>query len=319
MDRKDLHLEKEGQALLVRCNGIRQQVVPMKLLERVVVHQDTQLTTNVLIAMVRNRVSLVVLSRKGEIAQVLGSPHNDSEPRLAQYTLFEQPMVRRRLSGETVLARLKGEHQLLESIRAYRGDSGRALASGLELLGPRVDRLEESFLNEKRWPEIQKLRGIEGAAAAVFFRSFQTVFPPAFGFNARRRRPPPDPVNAVLSLGYTLLHVDAVRSLWGSGLDPWVGYFHEPSYGRESLASDLIEHHRHRIEEWAWELFRERTLTRDHFSERDGGCFLGKEGRKRFYACWEMRARGLRRLLRIQSYGLAKRLSTLREERGAFV
>ena len=88
---------------------------------------------------------------------------------------------------------------------------------------------------------MERLRGIEGAAAAAYFQGFTRLFPPSLEFTGRNRRPPRDPVNAVLSLSYTPLHFEAVQAVCAAGLDPLIGFYHELVFGRESLASDLIE------------------------------------------------------------------------------
>ena len=150
------------------------------------------------------------------------------------------------------------------------------------------------------------LNGLEGAGAAAYFRAYATLFPDALGFARRRRRPPPDPVNVCLSLGYTLLHHEAVREAQVVGLDPLLGFLHVPERGRESLASDLIEPLRPHVDEWVWRRFAGRELRLEHFShERGGGCLLGKAGRRLFYDAFEPFCAGLRRLLRRMARGLA--------------
>jgi CRISPR-associated protein Cas1 len=83
------------------------------------------------------------------------------------------------------------------------------------------------------------LRGLEGTAARAHFAGLAAVLPPALGFTGRNRRPPRDPANACLSLGYTLLHAEAVTAAQAAGLDPLLGFYHRPAFGCESLASDL--------------------------------------------------------------------------------
>jgi CRISPR-associated protein Cas1 len=154
------------------------------------------------------------------------------------------------------------------------------------------------------------LRGLEGAGAAAFFRGYTTLFAPALGFNARRRRPPPDPVNACLSIGYTLLQSHAVKACWAAGLDPMVGFLHLPSHGRASLACDLVEPWRAHVEQWVLDAFRSGSLRSDHFG-RDGvgACLVGKAARAFIYeASGPMQRRcsiGLRRHARLLAKTLA--------------
>jgi CRISPR-associated endonuclease Cas1 len=111
------------------------------------------------------------------------------------------------------------------------------------------------------------------------------VMPPALQFTGRNRRPPRDPVNACLSLGYTLLHAQAVQACAVAGLDPLLGFYHRPAFGRESLASDLIEALRPAVDLWVWELVRSRTLLEDHFSHARPRCLPAGQSRARHLLC----------------------------------
>lgn len=155
---------------------------------------------------------------------------------------------------------------------------------------------------------LASLRGYEGAAAAAYFGGYVHLFADALNFTGRKKRPPPDPVNVCLSLGYTLLHYDAVRACHIVGLDPMLGFFHDVCFGRESLACDLMEPLRPLMDRWIWQLFKNKQLRPEHFSDDVGGrCQMNKVGRQVFYAYYESQAGPARRLLR--SYAYALRLS----------
>ena len=145
---------------------------------------------------------------------------------------------------------------------------------------------------------VGQLRGIEGAAAAGFFQGYTQLFAPTLTFSGRNRRPPRDPVNAALSLGYTLLHAEAVHAAHTAGLDPMIGFFHELDFGRASLASDLIEPLRPQVDQWVWDSFRSEWLRPEHFGREGDACLLGKAGREHFFSAYERFARPRRRLLR---------------------
>ena len=117
-----------------------------------------------------------------------------------------------------------------------------------------------------------------------------------------------DPVNVCLSLGYTLLHAQAVQACTAAGLDPLLGFYHRPAIGRESLASDLMDPLRPAVDLWVWEQLRSRTLRDEHFSSDQGACLLGKAGRSIFYTQWEHAKQPLRRWLRAQCQALARDL-----------
>lgn len=150
-------------------------------------------------------------------------------------------------------------------------------------------------------PDLAALRGLEGSAANLYFSAFAALVPASLHFKGRNRRPPRDPVNAVLSLAYTLLHAEAVLAAHAAGLDPAIGFYHQPSYGRESLASDLVEPLRPDVDRWVLRLFNKQTLRADDFTNSaQTGCLLGKAGRTRFYQEWESQAESMRHALQAQ-------------------
>lgn len=104
-------------------------------------------------------------------------------------------------------------------------------------------------------------------------------------------------MNVCLSLGYTLLHHEAVRALVSRGLDPTLGIYHDITPGRESLACDLAEPLRPAIDRFVLRMFEGNHLTANLFSTRGSACRMGKDGRKVFYRSFEDTAPGLRRLL----------------------
>ncbi|MCZ7659386.1 MAG: CRISPR-associated endonuclease Cas1 [Xanthobacteraceae bacterium] len=136
-------------------------------------------------------------------------------------------MIRKIDEGATLLAALEAQS---------RGDAG-ALAAARR----RMAEASALAANAAATPDLHVLRGREGAAARAFFPAYATAFTPALGFAGRNRRPPRDPVNVCLSLGYTLAHAEALRAAARTGLDPQLGVYHDLAPGRDSLACDLAE------------------------------------------------------------------------------
>ncbi len=139
----------------------------------------------------------------------------------------------------------------------------------------------------KQASNLDTVRGLEGAAAACYFETLAYGLPASLNFDGRNRRPPKDPFNALLSLGYALLHSEAVLAIHAAGLDPYVGFYHVVEHGRESLACDLVEPLRHEIDRLCWRLVAEKTLTAKDFSQSEKMCLLNKTGRVRFYQAYE--------------------------------
>ncbi len=305
LDRKNLSVKLDGQALVLYEDGARKGSVPLNLLERVVMHGNVLLESRVLGALSERNISLLLLSgRYSEAtAMLVGRSHNDSMRRIGQYRLVEDSELRKELAFQLICHKLRAQRRFLHDALLQRPDLRYPLSTSNETLMTILNTLAQ--LSEL--PDSDQLQGYEGAGAAAFFSGYRHLFPDALKFTGRKKRPPPDPVNVCLSLGYTLLHYDAVRALHQVGLDPMLGFFHELHFGRESLACDLIEPLRPLVDRWVWQLFRDRQLTMDHFSFENERCLLGKAGRQIFYGCYEAEARAVRRLLRLNGYRLARR------------
>jgi CRISPR-associated protein Cas1 len=156
---------------------------------------------------------------------------------------------------------------------------------------------------------LEELLGMEGAAAAEYFAEFagmlrpqeedeipglETNVPEApwarFDFNGRNRRPPTDPVNALLSLAYSLLAKECTVAAYAVGLDPYVGFYHQPRHGRPALALDLMEEFRPLIAESAvLTAINNRYVTPRDFVTAGRAVNLSPAGRKQFFQCFEQR------------------------------
>jgi CRISPR-associated protein Cas1 len=134
---------------------------------------------------------------------------------------------------------------------------------------------------------IPALMGVEGAAAARYFSLWAGLWQPPWHFPGRNRRPPRDPINALLSLGYTLAlsRVGQLAAL--RGLDPAVGFLHSPVDGRPALALDLLEPVRPWVDQWVWRLLDSGAFTPEDFTHgKADGCRLAKAARAVFYREW---------------------------------
>ncbi|MCP5197802.1 MAG: CRISPR-associated endonuclease Cas1 [Gammaproteobacteria bacterium] len=304
LDRRHLNVRLDGKRLLIDEPDARPRGVPLALIERVVMQGRVQFDSGVLAALAEQGTSVVCLSARQSrrTAMVLGAGHGDARRRLAQYRLAFEPDARLLLARQLIAGKLRAQMRLLEAAQAQRPDVRKPLHAGLTTMQGLLPALAVARNRDT-------VLGLEGAGAAAHYAALTALFPPSLRFTGRNRRPPRDPVNACLSLGYTLLHCEAVRAAYGAGLDPLLGFFHEPAYGRESLACDLIEPLRPRLDGWVWHLFRERRLRENDFVLDKGACLLAKAGRQTFYAGYESWIPPLRRYLRRESYRLARWLS----------
>jgi CRISPR-associated protein Cas1 len=170
--------------------------------------------------------------------------------------------------------------------RHAEGDVQRALAQ--------LAALARQAKNER---SAESLLGIEGTAARIYFGQFGKLLRPpreslSFAFEERNRRPPRDPVNALLSFAYALLLKDVTAAAIAAGLEPDVGFFHRPRFGRPALALDLAEEFRPVIADSVvlTAVNNGEVRARD-FIARAGAVALTQEGRRRFTATYERRMR----------------------------
>ena len=160
-------------------------------------------------------------------------------------------------------------------------DAGRSPVTELEAILPRVAAA----------PTIESLNGLEGAAAAAYFRSFRAALKDEWEFTARSYHPPTDPVNSLLSLGYTLLYNNVLTAASVAGLDPYLGIYHRPRPGHAALASDLMEEQRALVvDTLVLTALNKRIIGKHDFrQEATSGIRLTPGALKRFLALYATR------------------------------
>ena len=291
VDRRNVELKADGEALVFIENGQRVGTVPLQPLSRVFLRGDIKLSASLLGKLGEHDIGVIVLSgRKSTPSLLLGRPHNDAARRVAQYRLSLDGDYCLKFSRAIVAAKLSGQLDLIRERRANDPMHRYALSVCERRISGMLAQVDAQ-------ESIATLRGLEGASAAAYFEALAEIVPASLNFHGRNRQPPRDPLNAVLSLTYTLLHAEAALALYGAGLDPFIGFYHCLDFGRESLACDVMEALRPQADRFALMLFREGTLASGDFTNTESGCLLGKAGRGRYYAAYETRAEYFRREL----------------------
>lgn len=299
IDRRGVELETEGEAIVFRENGQRLGTVPIAPLTRVFLRGDVKLSASLLGKLGENSVGVVILSgRFGRPTLLLARPHNDANRRVAQIRLSLDEEASLAIAHDLIDRKLNQQIEWLRELRETSLQVRYEITHAMKGLENHRQRIPE-MLNAA------SLRGLEGAAAAQYFSALQTVVPEALHFHGRNRRPPRDPFNVLLSLTYTLLHAEIAIALHGLGFDPYVGFYHRLEFGRESLASDLLEPLRPLADQFALKLIKKRLLNADHFSTTAQGCLLGKAGRTHYYAAYGEHSEQLRRAIHQEAEKLA--------------
>lgn len=300
IDRKHVRLDLDADALVFYENGERIGTIPLGPLQRIVIRGNAEVDTGLLGRLGQHGIGIIVLAgRKHEPSLFLPRPHKDAARRLAQYQAASDPTICLILAQDVVRQKLSAQTGFLRAKLHARPDARYELTRALRGIEGIVEQIDAQA-------ELAALRGLEGAAANLYFSAFTALVPASLHFQGRNRRPPRDPLNAILSLGYTLLNAEAVLAAHANGLDPAIGFLHQPSHGRDSLASDLVESHRVTVDAWAIHLFNKQILRAEDFSTTTGGCLLGKAGRTRFYKEWEAQAESLRHALDRQCHALVR-------------
>lgn len=187
---------------------------------------------------------------------------------------------------------------LSKAIVAAKGKNQRTMLqrNSDKELGPDLDSMARLVKKAENAASLEELLGIEGNLAAYYFANFRhlirpkAVDDPSFDFNARNRRPPKDPVNALLSFGYTMLTKECAVALASAGLDPHWGFYHQPRHGRPALALDLMEEFRPVVADSAViSAINMGVVKNGDFEFGANGCMLTASGRKAFLRTFENR------------------------------
>jgi CRISPR-associated protein Cas1 len=288
VDRRNVQLELDAGAIVFRENGERIGTVPIAPLTRVFLRGDVHLSSSLLGRLGEKGIGVVILSgRQGKPSLLLARPHNDASRRVEQIRKSLDADFCLHFSRALIDTKLQRQIEWFDELRATDAQARYALTHAMHALTAHRNHLRKA-------DTLASLRGIEGSAAHCYFEGLKATVPAQLNFKKRNRRPPRDPFNALLSLTYTLVHAELAIALYGAGLDPYVGFYHQLDFGRESLASDLLEPLRPLVDRFCLHLVQSRTLTADHFSTSDAGCLLGKAGRTHYYAAYEKYSEVLR-------------------------
>ncbi len=282
------HVGRRSEHLIVKKDGAELARVPIHAVRQVVVFGNVQLTTQALQTLVENEVPVAYLTGYGKFvgALVPAGPKNVGL-REAQYRRFAAPAECLGLAKAVVRAKLANQRTLL--MRSLRGDDARGSDD------PAARGLYDLLCGIDGATSAESLLGTEGQGAALYFGTFGRFLRPqpdgrGFDFTTRNRRPPRDPVNALLSFAYALLTKDCFSAVCTVGFDPYKGFFHANRHGKPSLALDLMEEFRPVIaDSVVLTLINNELVGPDDFLVWRGACQLTEQGRKAFFAAYEQR------------------------------
>ena len=274
-------LAARSQSLVVRGDGAVQARIPAVGVRSVVALAPTHLTSAAVSLCARHGIELVVVPRHPGVLARLGASEAGLALRRAQHRRADDPAWCLAFARAVVRGKVRNQRRLL----------GRARMAGDPAVAVARARLEELLAAVERAGSVPALRGLEGCAAAAYFRGVRALVNPEFGFRARNRRPPRDPVNALLGFAYTLLTAEAAAAVAGAGLEPALGFYHRARAGRPALALDLVEELRAPVADAV--VLRATGLRTvrpaDFRAAAGGGVRMRREARRRFVEVYEWR------------------------------
>lgn len=274
--------------------------VPLNKITRVNVHGNITLTTPAIVALLNRHVEITYLTRFGGFqGRISGEEHKFGQLRLIQRRAHDDPSTMLYIARMCVRSKLHNQRTLL--LRSNRTRNHPKIEKAAALIGALIERIDQLPSEDIAPPNptrpqsgtiLGKLMGIEGKAATAYFSVFGLLFPDEWSktFPGRRKRPPTDPINSMLSFGYTLLTSRMTSAVYTVGFDPYVGYLHSTQYGNPALALDLVEMFRAPVvDSVVLTMINNRMIKLDDFEMQMGGCRMNDEPRKHFLQKYEER------------------------------
>jgi len=281
----DAFIGKTDERLRVRADKKTILDVPMIKVEGVVVLGRATVSPAAMIELLERQIPLSFLTGMGRYLGRIEPPLTKNIfVRSAQWRASGESPQALHIARGVIRGKLKNYRQMF--LRAQRNDAALDFS-------PALTRLERAIAPLAKTDTINALRGLEGAGSAAYFGQFDTLIrAEGFSFEARRRRPPTDPINALLSFGYALLRHDVQSAVNIAGFDPYLGYLHVERYGRPSLALDLMEEFRPLVvDAMVLAAVNKRSLLPGDFIAEplSGAVSLTDEGRRTFLRLYEQK------------------------------
>jgi len=279
---------KKEETLEIYVDDVKSASARLNEISQVVLMGNVYVTTPCLHTLMERDITVSWHSFGGWFkGHTVGTGHKNVEIRTAQYRASFDSSACQRLAKGLVVAKIQNSRTLLR--RNWKdGEAPETM----------MDQFKQDIDAARRASSLPELLGVEGNAAARYFGSFRQMLSRGpdtgeefvFDFTKRNRRPPTDPVNALLSFAYSLLVRTWTVTLSGVGFDPYRGFYHQPRYGRPALALDMMEPFRPLIADSSViQAINNGEVKPTDFISAAGSVALDGDGRKRFIACFERR------------------------------
>ncbi len=285
--RQETYLHKERETIVIKHGDQKLAQFPSLALENIHCFGRVSVSPFLMGYLTQQGIGLSFFTEYGRfLARVQGPETGNVLLRRSQYRWADDEEKSLSVARLMIAAKIANSRSALQRELRNHGEQPD--------LKKAVDALAVSLRNARHASSRASLMGIEGDAASRYFGALQPrIRAKGFVFNGRVRRPPTDPVNALLSFAYSMITQDCVSALQGVGLDPYVGFLHRDRPGRPGLALDLIEEFR---AGWADRLVltlinRQQLKPKDFTQEASGAVRLSEDGRKTFLTHYQEKKR----------------------------
>jgi len=236
-------VRKTGERLIVTREKKQLLDLPLLHVDQLVLMGNVQVTSQAVAMLLQAEVDVVFLSQYGKFrGRLMHTGSKFAKLRHSQLQKMSSEKVTLAIAQQVVVGKLHNQAALLQQKLAE-------VKSPMQLQHA-VKGITQMQERARSAQSLDSLRGFEGKAGADYWAAFQTLLPNTLGFTGRKYFPPPDPINALLSFGYSLLLKDVTAAVQLVGLDPYLGFFHTIDYGRPSLALDMMEEFRPVLVDW---------------------------------------------------------------------
>lgn len=283
------YLSLDGENLVCRLEDTDKFRIPFDNIENIVCFSYLGCSPALMGKCVSKSVPINFISPQGKfLAKVCGETKGNVFLRVAQIDCFREKGLQ--LAQNTMAAKFSNCRQVIRRTLHDNVDLRREeeIQKAVEALTTGIEKIYQA-------QSIEEILGIEGNCARIYFSIFDRLITNkrvAFKFEFRTKRPPLDPVNAVLSFVYTLLTSEFAAALETVGLDSYIGYCHALRSGRSSLACDLVEEARCIVERFVLTLLNLQILGESDFEQQiSGAVWLNEEGRKKVLTRWQEKKR----------------------------
>lgn len=286
-------LRKDGERFSIEKGEQQLNEVIVRRIEQILVFGNIALTTPAMQYCMRNKIPVTFLSQHGSyFGRLEATTADNSAAERFQYLRSLDEPFSLEIARNIVAVKIHNSRTLIRKRRAtaweHNGELKERFDHHLNALNTLADRAQTC-------ESIESLRGFEGKAAALYFELFGLLFKKELPFYTdkfrRVRRPPTDPVNSLLSFGYSLLHANMFSLVRMKGMNPYIGFLHAEDKGNPALVNDLVEEFRTIVDSLVLYSLNKGILRKKDFyyHEQRGGCFLSNEGRKTFLSVFERR------------------------------